>query len=384
MLFPILRDQLKFLRERGYDVHTASIDGALGRRIRDEDGFPWTPLPLTREFDPFGDWKAMSFIAELCRREKFDIVHTHTPKGNLVGQIAARRAGVPIVLQTLHGFYFHERMPAAKKKIWMALERLSAAHSDHVLCQNPEDVETALNAGIVKPGEITLLGNGIDLERFKPVCERTSNEKAGETPTLRSRKRELNIPERALVVGMVGRFVAEKGFPEFLRAGAILCAEFPDLHLLAIGHKLESERKGERWEPEDFSELRGRMTVLSDRDDMPDLYGCMDVHVLPSHREGFPRALMEGAAAGLPQVATNIRGCRQTVEDGRTGYLIRVGDVSELAARLRELLSSPDLRRRMGEAARAKALAEFDQRCVFEKVDACYQGLLERQGRGKA
>jgi len=223
----------------------------------------------------------------------------------------------------------------------------------------------------VKAGQITLLGNGIDLARFKPAWE------VGEVRA--SKRRELNIPEHALVVGMVGRFVAEKGFPEFLHAGAKLCAEFPALHLLAVGHKLESERKAERWQPEKFPELRGCLSVLSDRDDMPELYACMDIHVLPSHREGFPRALMEGAATGLPQVATNIRGCRQTIEDGRTGFLIEVGDTAALETRLRELLRESGLRRRMGQAARDKALAEFDQRTVFEKVDACYQKLLSEK-----
>ena len=375
MIYPNLRDQLCYLRGRGYRIQTACIDGRLGRRIHDDDGFPWTPLPLTREFDLLGDWRALKFIRDFCRREKFDIVHTHTPKGNLMGQWAARQAGVPIVLQTLHGFYFHDRMDAIRRRIWMAIERFSASHSDHVLCQNAEDVETALNCKIVRPEQISLLGNGVDLTQFKLVWESADLRAA--------KRRELQIPEDAWVVGMVGRFVAEKGFPEFLVAGAELCAHFPKVHLLAVGHKMESERKGDRWTPQWPSELAGRLTVLTDRDDMAELYACMDVHVLPSHREGFPRALMEGAATGLPQVATNIRGCRQTVAtesegEAQTGFLIEVGDARALASCVEKLLMDAPLRRKMGEAARKKALAEFDQRKVFEKVDACYQTLIKQ------
>jgi glycosyltransferase involved in cell wall biosynthesis len=318
------------------------------------------------------DWRALRFIENFCRQNQFSIVHTHTPKGNLIGQWAARRAGVPIVLQTLHGFYFHDRMAYAKRKMWITIERFSARHSDHILCQNPEDVTTAVAEKICPPDRITLLGNGIDLAQFAPLDS-----------SVRTAKRaELGIPADALVVGMVGRFVAEKGFPEFLGAAERLLARFNNLYLLAIGHELSSERAGERWTPPQAGALAGRLKVLTDRDDMPQLYGIMDVHVLPSHREGFPRALMEGAAAGLAQVATNIRGCRQTIDDGQTGFLVNVGDEQALAGRIAELLENQDLRRDMGAAARRKALAEFDQSRVFEKVAACYQRLLALKGSG--
>jgi glycosyltransferase involved in cell wall biosynthesis len=367
MLHPNLLDQLRHLRGAGYAVHTASIDGPLGRRMRDEEGFPWTPLPLTREFAPLSDWRALRFIENFCRQHRFDIVHTHTPKGNLIGQWAARRAGVPIVLQTLHGFYFHENMPWLRRKMWVAIERFSARHSDHILSQNSEDVATAALENICPSERVSLLGNGIDLARFKPLAEKTRA----------ARRAELGWPPDALVVGMVGRFVAEKGFPEFLKAAELLVAQFPKLRLLAVGRKLASERAGERWAPSQVGALAGKLQVLTDRDDMPELFGCMDVHVLPSHREGFPRALMEGAAAGLPQVATDIRGCRQTVEDGRTGLLVNVSDVAALREGIAALLQNEPQRKEMGAAARRKALAEFDQARVFEKVSACYQRLLQ-------
>jgi len=387
MIFPILRDQLCCLREAGFRIHTASIDGPLGRRIQ-EDGFLWTALPLTREMAPLSDWRALRFIERFCRQQRFDIVHTHTPKGNVIGQWAARRAGVPVVLQTLHGFYFHDRMPWFERKKWIWIERFSARHSSHILCQNPEDVETAIREGIAAPEQITCLGNGIDIERFHP---------AGPDDPRRARVREeLHIPAQDLVVGMVGRFVAEKGFPEFLAAAEKIALRSSTgvspvpggeherdargtpggVHFLAVGHKLASERSGETWSPPRSGPLKGRLSVLQDRDDMADLYAAMDIHVLPSHREGFPRALMEGAATGLPQVATNIRGCRQTVEDGKAGFLVAVGDVAALAERIERLLTDPALRASFGSAARARALAEFDQRRVFEKVKACYERLI--------
>ena len=129
------------------------------------------------------------------------------------------------------------------------------------------------------------------------------------------------------------------------------------------------------------------ITVLQDRDDLPELYACMDINVLPSHREGFPRVLMEGAACGLPQVGTQIRGCRQTIADNETGLLVPVADATALADAMAKLLTDPDLRKRFGEAARKKGESEFDQQEVFKKVAACYKELIakklpEQNGRG--
>ncbi|MEI6234114.1 MAG: glycosyltransferase family 4 protein [Planctomycetota bacterium] len=371
MLNPNLRDQLLYLRDEGCLVSTASIDGPLARRLRDEDGFDWTQLPLSREFAPFSDLRAVRFIQNLCREKRFDIVHTHTPKGNLIGQWGARLAGTPIVLQTLHGFYFHDRMNWAARQAWIEIERFSARHSDHILCQNPEDVETAIREKIIGREHITELGNGIDLDRFVPV----SDEKKREIRT------RLGIPPDARVIGMVGRFVAEKGFPEFLAAARILASESDDIYFLAIGHRVASERRGDRFDFDastlpDHDILSKRLIVLHDRDDMPELYGAMDAHVLPSHREGFPRALIEGAACGLPQVATDIRGCRQAIVKDVTGILTPLRDEKALAQALKTLLESPTMRKNMGVEARNLANRKFDRRTVFRILNACYQRLL--------
>jgi glycosyltransferase involved in cell wall biosynthesis len=180
---------------------------------------------------------------------------------------------------------------------------------------------------------------------------------------------------------MVGRFVKEKGFHEFIEAARMLTRESSEIYFLAVGHQVSSERKHDRFSSGQLDSLSDAIDlehfiVLTDRDDMPELYACMDAHVLPSYREGFPRALMEGAAMGLPQVATQIRGCRQTVVDGVTGFLVEPGDAASLAERLKILLRDEALRLKMGAAARSLALKEFDQRAVFGRVADCYRTLL--------
>ncbi len=365
MLNPNLRDQLIFLREQGLDVHTASIDGPLARRLHLEDKFPWTPLPLTREFAPLSDLRAVRFIERLCKRARFDLVHTHTPKGNLVGQWGARLAEIPRVVQTLHGFYFHDRMPLPKRRAWIEIEKFSASFSDHIFCQNPEDVETALREEIAPPSMLSELGNGTDLQRFTPVTR-------AQRDMLRAR---LNIPAHARVVGMVGRFVKEKGFPEFVNAARILSKDYPDVHFLAVGHRLSSERGGDAFSPEENS-LPQRFIVLTDRDDMPELYACMDIHVLPSHREGFPRSLIEGAATGLPQVATAIRGCRQVIREGLNGLLVEPKDAQALALAIKTQLDDPELRETMGQNSRRIAVEQFNQSLVFRRIIGIYRSLF--------
>lgn len=371
MLYPILREQLLFLREAGCEVHTASCPGPLADRLRERDGFPFTPLPLTRAISPLHDLRAVRFIAELCRRERFRLVHTHTPKGNLTGVLGARRGGVPLVVETLHGFYFHEHMRPLSRRLWIRLERFVARRCDRVLFQNPEDVETAGRERIVPPEKIVLLGNGVEVERFRP--ERFLPEERAEL------RRRLGFPPDALVVGMVGRYVREKGWPAAWAAAERLAEKFPRFRLLGVGHRMSNERRGEEWRPPRNTKLSpDRALLLENRDDMPELYACMDAAMLPSRREGFPRALLEGAASGLPQTAYNIRGCRQAVADGETGFLVPLDEVDALTERLTELLGDENLRRGMGKAAREKAEREFDQRRVFALVKECYDELLKQ------
>jgi glycosyltransferase involved in cell wall biosynthesis len=369
MLNPILREQLLFLRENGYAVHAASIEGPLARRLHEQDHFPWTPLPLSRSLAPFEDWRAIRFIEALCRREKFDLVHTHTPKGNFVGTWAARRAGVPLVMETLHGLYFHERSSRLSTAIWTRIERLTAARCDLVFFQNPEDVETSRKKRIVPLEKTILLGNGVNLRRFRPRLFSAAERAAY--------RRKLGVPTDAFVVGMAGRFVREKGWPTMWAAAARLAGEFPKFFLLAVGHRLGSERPKESWRPPsagpEMRALAQRALVLEDREDMPELYACMDAAALPSLREGFPRVLLEGAASGLPQVATNIRGCRQAVEDGKTGFLTPVNDPLALVGALAKLQTDRSLCQALGEAARFKAEREFEQEDVFRKIAQAYR-----------
>jgi glycosyltransferase involved in cell wall biosynthesis len=367
----LLLAQLCALREHGYDVTGVSSPGpdvpALEAR-----GIGHVGVPITRRFTPLADLRSLLLLYRLMRSRRFTIVHAHTPKPGLLAQLAARLAGVPVVVNTIHGFYFHDRMPARERRCYVALEKLAARCSDLILSQNQEDVETALREGIARPEQIRYLGNGIDLRRFDP---------ARLAPEARRRTRaSLGIAAHAPVVGFVGRLVAEKGVHELLEAARIVRERRPDARFLVVGS--QDEEKADQVSPEAARRLdaAGTCVFAGFRHDMPELYLAMDVFALPSHREGFPRAPMEASAMKVPCVATDVRGCRQAVGHGRNGLLVPKGDAPALAEAILALLADPGLARRLGEEGRRRALAEFDERRVFATVLTEYERLLDAKG----
>lgn len=369
----LLLSQLQALRDRGYLVTGVSSPGpdvpALEAR-----GIAHRDVPITRRLTPFADLRAIGLLYRLMQRERFTIVHTHTPKPGLIGQLAARLARVPVVVNTIHGFYFHDRMPPRERRFYIALERLAARCSDLVLSQNQEDVETALALGIARPGQILHLGNGIDLRRFDP---------ARLSPQARQRTRAaLGIPDAAPVVGFVGRLVAEKGVIELVEAARLVRQRQPSARFLFVGDS--DEEKADRVSRATAARLDdgGACVFAGFRHDMPELYLAMDVFALPSHREGFPRAPMEASAMKVPCVATDVRGCRQAVGHERNGLLVPVGDPRALAEAILALVADPGRARALGEAGRRRALAEFDERRVFATVLGEYERLLEAKGLG--
>jgi glycosyltransferase involved in cell wall biosynthesis len=330
---------------------------------------------MRRSLTPLADLRSLWRLCWVMRRERFTIVHTHTPKAGLLGQLAAGMAGVPVVVNTLHGFYFHDHMRRAARRFYITLEKVAARCSDRILSQNREDIATALRERICAAEKIDHLGNGIDLGVFDPG--RITPE------TTRALRRELRIQPGAKVIGFVGRLAARrKGFLDFLRAGAELVKRLPHVCFVIAGSS--DPGKPDAVHPEVAKEFgiweQCRFLGLRENAELPALYALMDVLVLPSLFEGIPRVIMEAAAMGVPAVATDVKGNREAVIDGRTGYLVAFADVPALAGAIEKLLRHPDQARRMGEEGRRLALESFDERRVFDRVRREYLELLGRKG----
>jgi glycosyltransferase involved in cell wall biosynthesis len=364
----LLGPQLRAFRRAGYDVHTASAPGPFVAGLT-ADGISHHPLRhATRAFAPGHDAAAPAELYRLFRRLRPDIVHTHNPKPGVYGRMAARAAGVPLVVNTQHGLYAQPTDRPARRLPVYALERLAAACSDVELVQNPEDLETLAHLGVPRE-KLRLLGNGIDLDRFCP-----------QPPEARKEMRaELGVDDQAVVIGAVGRLVWEKGYAELFTAAKRLLARRSDLAVVVAG-PFDAD-KGDPLTPADVATAEAAgVRFLGHRDDLERLYAAFDIYVLASHREGFPRSAMEAAAFALPVIATEIRGCREVVDHDRTGLLVPARDPAALEAAIDRLANDPAARHRLGEAAAAKARDEFDQCRVIARTLDAYAGPRRRMG----
>jgi glycosyltransferase involved in cell wall biosynthesis len=355
----LLGPQLRAFSDAGYEVIGMSAPGPYVEAL-ERDGIAHVPLKhATRAMAPHRDVAALAEVVRQFRRLRPDIVHTHNPKPGLYGRVAARLTGVPTVVNTVHGLYAQPTDTWKRRTAVYTLERLAARCSDAELVQNPEDIAVLTRLG-VPSAKLTVLGNGIDLDRFDPAVHSRAAARA-----------QLGVGPDTVVCGAVGRLVREKGYPELIEAARRVAATI-DFRLVIVGPNDPSKSDSLADSVVRQAEADG-VVFLGLREDVESLYPGFDVYALASHREGFPRSAMEAAAMGLPIVATDIRGCRQVVDDGLSGLLVPVADSYALSQALEKLSGDRPLRERMGRAARAKALAEFDQRRVIATTLATYE-----------
>jgi glycosyltransferase involved in cell wall biosynthesis len=369
-LYGLLLNQLRNLQHAGYAVLGISTPGRYVHQL-EAAGIRHIPVSMTRAITPRRDLVALAQLMRVLRREQVTIVHTHTPKAGLLGQLAARLARTPIIVNTIHGFYFHEHMPAHKRHFYMTMERLAALCSSSIISQNHEDMRTAIRQHICRPEQIKHLGNGIDLQLFDP-----DRVPAAE---LERRRAAIGIPSHAPVIGFVGRLAGKrKGFEDFLAAGQLLAERIPDVRFLIVGASDQGKDDAVGPEAAHRFGIADRCYFLGQRpsEELPALYLLMDMLVLPSLFEGLPRVIMEASAMGVPSVATDVKGNREAVVPNRNGLLVPLGDVPMLASTIEALIADDIRRQHLSSEARRLARERFDEQLVFQKVRAEYAALL--------
>jgi glycosyltransferase involved in cell wall biosynthesis len=368
----LLRPQLEAFAAAGYVVVGASAvtPGAGHVEALRDSGIEHVELGhLHRSMAPGADLRALRELHSLFRRRRPLVVHTHNPKPGVLGRLAARAAGVPVVVNTVHGLYAQPGDTLRRRAGVYALERIAATCSHVELVQNPEDVDTLVHTLHVPESRVTLLGNGVDLDRFDP---------AHLDPGARGQlRRELGVAPDEILCGVVGRLVWEKGYREVFAAAGELRRRAPRVRVVVIGPT--EPGKADAVDPHAIVEAeRAGVVFAGTRHDMEKCYAAMDLFVLASYREGFPRSAMEAAAMGLPVVMTDIRGGRQVVDHEVTGLLVAVGDAPALADAIARLAGDADQRVRYAAAARVKAVAEFDQQRVIDITLDAYARLTAR------
>ena len=347
-------------------------DGAEGSLIERavEAGVDLAIVPsLVRPISPIRDLRALWKLYRLIKRGRYDIVHTHSSKAGILGRVAARLAGVPIVVHTLHSLVFHEYQSAWKNHAYIVLKRLCAPLTDVFISVNDKTTEGALQAGIGRSDQFITIYSGIELGRFV---------ESGRGLSVEAAKQRLGIAADVPVVGKVARLFPLKGHEQFLEVAARIAKERADVHFVFVGdgplrQQLEQRAKSLGIGPRTL--FVGRVNP----EDVPSHMQAMDVVAHTSLREGIARVLPQAGAVGKPVVTFALDGAPEVIRDGVSGYLIPPMDIHAFAERVISLLDDPQRRREFGEAGRRYALDNFRVEMMIEKINAVYKSLVSRK-----
>jgi len=342
-----LGPQLRAMQDR-YDV-TVVVNSQASGLLRDMGVTGTvTQMPIGRAISVVADARALLALVRLMRRQRFDLVHSMTPKAGLLAMVAARVSRIPVRLHTFTGQVWATRTGVSRAILKLA-DRMIAQCATFTLADSPSQREFLIRERIVAPDRIAVLGSGsvsgVDATRFRPDARHR-----------RQVREKFQIPDASVVLLFVGRLSRDKGVLDLAKAFAALAAELPDVHALVVGPDEEGLRPV-------FARLcakHGERLHFLDYTTCPeDIMAAGDVLCLPSYREGFGSVVIEAAAAGLPAVASRIYGLVDAVVDGRTGLLHAPGDVADLIGCLRQVAGSAALRHALGSAARDRAARDF-------------------------
>jgi glycosyltransferase involved in cell wall biosynthesis len=366
--------QIKYMKDRGFKIHAVSSPGqALGEASLRED-IPVHAIQMARRITPLADLLSLFKLYRTFKKAKPTIVHAHTPKGGLLGVLAARLARVPVVIYGMRGLPFVTQ-EGWRRKILILTETLACLAADRVITVSLATKARAVKEKFCSSEKIVVPGNGssngVDaVVRFNP--EKLPVE------TRNDIRRRYQIPLEAIVLGFVGRLVKDKGIVELAEAWRYLRNQHPDLFLLLIG-RIESQDPV----PEDTLEMLKndpRVEFTGPLEDIAPFYAAMDILVLPTYREGFPNTPLEAAAMELPVVITAVDGCVEAMEDGRTGLLVPPKNSMALREALQKLISNSGKRKEMGRAGRQRVLDKFRPEIIWQDLYRNYLELLGLKG----
>jgi glycosyltransferase involved in cell wall biosynthesis len=359
-----LTGRLRALREAGFRVTLVSSPGELLDLTAAREGVESIAIPMERKISPIADLVSLVRIWWLLLRLRPDMTEFSTPKAGLLGTFAAWLVGVPVRIYMLRGLKV-EGTAGLKRRILLAAERVASACAQIVLCNSRSMRAEVPTLGMAPESKLSLLGDGsstgVDAERFSP----------GPT-NVRDR---LGIPNEAHVVGFVGRLTCDKGLPELTEAFETVSRAEPEAHLLLVGW-FDAAEDALSADLRSRIECHPRVHCTGFVADTAPYYRAMDIMVLPTWREGFPNAVLEAAASGIPVVTTIATGSRDSVVPEVTGLLIPPGYPEAISEAVLKLLRDPARRQRMGEAARAWVVEHYANDRVLGLATAFYKSLL--------
>ena len=347
-----LRAQIDALNASGMAVTVIASNDEMSDELAASRSFTYVPVNIEREINPVKDFLSLIALVGVFRKNKFDVVHSTTPKAGLLCAIAGFFSGATIRLHTFTGQPW-VTMSGIKRSILKLCDKVIGALNTHCYADSVSQKDFLVSNGIIKAEKISVLGAGslagIDLDRFDP--HRYTLEK------LSALRNSLNITEAGKVLLFVGRITPDKGIRELVSAFSEIVQKDNDVFLVLVG-PFESAGKTVVSQVTDVK-VRNNIKVVGYSDEPEKYMALADLLCLPSYREGFGTVVIEAAAMGTPTVGTNIYGLSDAIVDGETGVLVPVRDSGALETAIVSMLSNPPLLSAMGVAARNRAITDF-------------------------
>lgn len=371
----LLKGQLRFMASNGFDVKGVSSEGEELREVHENEGIAVEAITMSRKITPFQDLKSLWEMWNFLRKEKPQIVHTHTPKAGIIGMLAARLAGVPHRLHTVAGLPLMEAI-GTKRKILNFVEKLTYSSATRVYPNSKGLYDFILQNNFTQSNKLKIIANGssngIDTTFFSPdqVTEL-------ERVTLREK---LNIQPDNFVFVFVGRIVSDKGINELIKAFSELQAaennEPAGIKLLLVGG-LENDL--DPLNPETLVEINQNKDIISVgfQQDVRSFFAIADALVFPSYREGFPNVVMQAGAMGLPSIVSDINGCNEIIIEGENGLIIPSKNVEKLKEKMLTLAKDKNLYTKLKGNSRRMIENRYEQSVVWNALLEEYEGLLQ-------
>ena len=371
----LLKGQPRFMQQY-YDVTIISSDKGLLEKAGIVEGVKTYLVELTRQITPIKDLKALWILYRYFRKEKPDIVHTHTPKAGLIGMLAAYLAKVPHRLHTVAGMPLME-IVGLKRKTLNFIEKLTYRCACRVYPNSKGLYEFIVKNKFCPKHKLIVIGNGssngIDTNHFSPSSYSFEQRE--------KLKNKLAIQTNNIVFCFVGRLVKDKGINELVDSFIEINKKYRYTKLMLVG---PFERELDPLLPETEKEIQNHPDILSvgSQIDVRPFLAISDIFVFPSYREGFPNVIMEAGAMELPCIVTDINGCNEIIEEGVNGLIIPPKDKEQLRAKMQLLLENSDLRSRLKQNARIRITMHYEQKMVWEALLEEYKQ-LEKQHNEK-